>query len=139
MNFTEQFFDILCLNINTGQSVKVPKYGYMAEGTGLAYYPDLDPEGEEIFPITHLASGLQAGPKFYSEDDSRAFIEKIAPLIDWHQDAKAIFGIADLQAQIKRAVLEVAGDNEYSFSRTSKRCRKALLQKSKEIAGVQHE
>lgn len=141
MNFNEQSFNILVCNLTSEESWQEEKWGYVAEDTGLAYFPDLDREGREMYTVTHLASGFEMGASFYSETVAQAFIKQLLALeMDWHQPAKAIFEVPDMKAKFKQALRQavqgkkshiVPKDKKYAHPEHSEQ----LTQLSKEVAG----
>lgn len=138
MNFTEQKFNITVMHLETGESFKQERWGYVADGTGLAYYENLDNEGKENFVPIHLASGFALGIRFYSEVDCKVYIEAIAPLMDWNQEAKAIFEEPELFPKIRKIASKIIqGDRSRIAKNFKTEISKAIIAKSKELSGVQ--
>lgn len=138
MKFIGQAFHITLLHFETKETFQHEQWGYIAEDIGLAYYPDLDEDGKEVFVPTHLASGFAMGIRFYSEADCKAYIEAIAPLIDWNQDAKAMFEEPELFPRIRKIASGIIkGDRSRIAKGFKTEINKAIVAKSKELAGVQ--
>src|SRR6266702_7731728 len=102
MNFEKQTMHVT-IDPAYKQGSSLEGEGYIATGTGLGYYIDTKPE-EGVYPAfevngqtvyrehdetrycpQHIASGMGFGLWFYQEEQVRAFLEAMAPILDWTQ------------------------------------------------------